>query len=178
MSSNILEWTIMPFKIVAKAWTDSTFLTNLLANPNTVIQQNFFEVPLSYNFIINQDSGTTRYLTLPYFNPIYKTWTQEQITGKLTVETGGDISMQYFLPAHVINKAFFDAAYTTALLTNANSALGTAGMSAPGGATIIVSENTATDHYLTLPLLPLDWAGLSYSKIFERLLFNGSQTHF
>lgn len=172
---SITAWTVMPYRIVAKAWTDATFKTALLASPNTVIQSVIFDVPNGINFIIQQDTSTDRYLPLPYLDKSYTLWTQDQIFAKLLEETGANVNLQYCLPAVVTSKAYFDAIYKSTLLSATNTALNTAGTSAPAGITFHVNANTATDHNITLPLIPVDWIGLPYELILERLIFNGNQ---
>jgi len=41
----IMAWTVMPFSVVAKAWTDSTFKSALLSNPNDVLRSALWQLP-------------------------------------------------------------------------------------------------------------------------------------
>ena len=168
---NILAWTQLSYRFIAKAWTDSTFLASLLATPNKVITMYIFNAPQTFNYIVVQDSGTTRNLTLPFIPAEFTQWTQDQVFAKLLSETLGDISLEYYLPASVLAKAFYDATYQSNLIANPNSVLSSSGFSGPiGGNTYVVNANTATDHYLTIPVQPVEWVGLDYYGLLSKLL--------
>jgi len=166
----ITAWTVMPFRIVAKAWTDPTFQHALIASPNTVLQNALWEIPWGSNFIVTAEAGNQRYLVLPELPAAYAAWTQDQVTHQLKRETFDDISLQYYLPALVTSRAFFDGAYSGALTTPpADPNLASMGYTPQAGLTYTVLQNTGTNMNLVLPLIPPDWSGLSYSDLLQRL---------
>jgi hypothetical protein len=172
----IMAWTVMPFSVVAKAWTDSTFKSALLAEPNDILRAALWELPWGNNFIIHEESGNQRYLPLPKLPDSLSAWTEEQILNVLIGETLNDVKLQYYLPARVVNKAFFEPTFKSSLLSDADSALTSMGTAPQGGQTFTVYENDATNRHLALPQIPVEWVGLSYSDVLERLSFHGEQT--
>src|SRR3990172_2723124 len=172
----IMAWTVMPITIVAKAWTDNTFKTALLGDdPNSVLRNQIMELPWDFNFIITEDTGSQRNLPLPNLPTDLSSWTEEQVLDVLIKETYGDVNFQYYLPARVINKSFFDSNYKTQLLSDADTALSSEGYTPQGGQTFTVLENSSTNRNLILPKIPESWVGLSYRDILDRLISEGQQ---
>jgi len=171
----IMAWTVLPFRIVAKAWRDNTFLQELTDNTNAVLRNALWELPWSNNYILSKESGNQRYLVLPELPRAYVAWTEEQVLNQIIAETFGDVSLQYYLPARVINKAFFDSSYRTQLLSNADSALSSMGTAPRGGETFTVLENSGNNMNFVLPEIPLEWEGLTYNELLQRLFFQSNQ---
>jgi hypothetical protein len=173
----IMAWTVMPFKIVAKAWTDSTYKTALTGgSANDTLRASVWQLPWTNNYIIREDTNTDRYLPLPHFPSSLSAWTQEEVTDLLINETFGDDKLIYFLPARIIAKAFFDSQFKANLIADPNTYLANMGATIPQGVTFHIDENTTGgDTYLTLPKIPEEWGGLSYNDLLERLIIQINQ---
>ncbi len=52
-------------KVVAKAWSDPAFKKRLLENPKEILESNGLEIPEGTRLVINENTKTNFYLTLP-----------------------------------------------------------------------------------------------------------------
>ena len=59
--ANLVAWK----NIVIKAWSDDDFKSELMADPNTTLEANGFQVEAGVNYEIAEDSATKKTLILP-----------------------------------------------------------------------------------------------------------------
>ena len=163
-----MDWTLLPAPIIAKAWTDSAYLSALLADPDTILRQDIKRWPWNISFTLHQDASGNRHLPLPYYKTELQAMSSTDLLTLLNQEIGGDNTLEYTLPAPVIAKAFLDSTFKSSLLSNANSALASMGYYV-GYATFHVHENTATNYHLTIPSNPLSQQSLSFDALVSRL---------
>ena len=165
----LMDWTIMPITVTAKAWVDSAFKSALLSSPDVTLQQMSRRWPHTIAFTLHEDTSTTRNLPLPVYKTSLQGLSDADLLSLAQDETGGDETLEYFLPARVIVKAFVDPQFKSDLLTDANLALNGMGYDT-GYATYTVHENTASSHHLALQVNPLSQQDLSFEDLVNRLL--------
>lgn len=168
----IMDWTVLPVRIAAKAWTNPVFRQDLLADPTPIIRamapKSCQRLGPDVKFQVYANTESVRHYPLPSLKPSLASLPQEVLKQKVEEETAGlDQIDDYWLPASVVFRSLVDAAYRARLLADANSTL-TADGFAIDGFTVAIHENTATLRHLTLPLN--DWADehLDYDALVEK----------
>lgn len=172
----IMDWTIIPKSIIASCWLSNAYKLNFVSNPTTVLQSVITNLPTTISFTAKENTATTRNLPLPYLKSGLTSMTRAQIQIILSNEIGSD-DLEFMLPASVIEEAFFNSAYKSLLLSDANSALQQKGYST-GSYTYHVSENTSTNYNISIPVAPANISTLSQSQAEALLLarFSGETT--
>src|SRR5207244_13335379 len=67
--TEVMNWTILPATVTARAWTDKAFRLELLSDPTPLLRQSFKSCPLDTDFRVVENRGSTRHLVLPYRHP-------------------------------------------------------------------------------------------------------------
>ncbi len=167
----LMDWTILPAKVIARAWVDSDFKQELINHPATILQEASSRWPSAKNksFIIVEDSESIRHLILPFFKTSLKSLPRERVLEILKFETGEDTSLKWFLPAEAIAKAFFDQEYKKELLQDASMALKRCGY-VMDDLRYRVVENTVDTSHLVLPINPLGNRDRTFQILHESLI--------
>lgn len=165
----IMNWTILPITYMAKCWIDSTFKSGFLSNPTAAFanRPSLINIPSGATFAVYDNaSASDRNFALPFFHSGLSGLSRTQVASILQTETGGDTSLQWFLPADVIEEAFYNSTFKSSLLSNPASAISSMGYST-SGLSISVYANTSTLHNLALPTRP---SGINSSSSYATAL--------
>lgn len=163
-----MNWTILPVSLTALCWIDETFKASFLSNPDILISERDRprSIPAGATFHIHENSSTVRHLALPFFNSALAGMSRSDVSSLLQIETGNDQSLNWFLPADVIEEAFYSSAFHSSLLSNPAAALDTMGYLTTG-MTIYVHANTSMEFNIALPPAP---SGVDSSTSYETAL--------
>lgn len=166
----IMDWTILPAGVIAQAWLDDQYAQRLCENPEAILSEVIvkFPFPKSISFVIVRDSMSLRHLVLPAFKTALKGMSDEELDAVLAEETGGDTSLEWFLPAQVIRKCFRDPDYKTELFADPTKVLDRAGFSTQRHFKIL--ENTENCYHLIVPMSPNNIHDLDFESLRGRLL--------
>jgi len=171
----IMDWTVLPGKIAAKAWMDAAFLQDLLSKPTEVLRSRIRKSPLpeDVTFYVHEDTESVHHFPLPAVQDSMADMPREDLKQKVEEETGEETTFDYMLPAAVIFRSLVDSAYRARLLAEPDATLLEDGF-ASLGFRVVVHENTAAVHHLALPVnawkdQPLGYDAL-VQKIYDRML--------
>lgn len=150
----IMNWTILPITFAAKCWIDDTYKLGFLANPTQhfIARESLFNMPSGATFSAHENTSKVRHLPLPFKNANVASLPRPAVSSILANEVD-DTSLEWSLPADVIEEAFFNASFKAQLLSNPASALSSMGYST-GGVTINVHENSVSHYHLALVARP------------------------
>ena len=154
-----LSFTVLASGATWRAWNDAEFREALVADPQIHLPRFWGDRVTGLTFVIHEDSREVKHLILPHRPITTEHYDQEKVREILEYETGGDRSLEHFLPAELIARAFEDAQFRERLIRAPKSALMQAGYDV-GARTVIVHANTATTRHLTIPANPVDTAQL------------------
>jgi hypothetical protein len=167
--AELMDWTIMPARLIAWAWTDDAFRSELLTDPTTVLRREVDRAPRDRSFRVVENFHGAHYLPLPARKPHTEGWSKESLLQRLKQETGNDRSLSYFLPAEVICEAWIDKVYKDYLLAEPVSALGSFRLSDPRSNTVVL-ENSLDIYHLVLPENPSRQSQLDFKAHYHNLL--------
>lgn len=165
----LMDWTVLPAGIIARAWKDDMFKEEFLKYPTATLQQLVPSCPKSCNFCVIENTEDTNYLVLPYRRVDTYGWGETKLKFVLHQETGGDNSLDFFLPVDVMVKAMCDFGFKQALLKNTNKVLRDMGYDI-GNKNYVVLENTEMTHHLVLPQNKYGEEDLSVDELEELII--------
>lgn len=168
MIPTAMNWTILPVSLMASCWIDDSFKASLLSNPDILISERdcLRSIPAGATFHVHENSSTVRHLALPFFNSTLAGMSRSDVSSLLQIETGNDQSLNWSLPADVIEEAYYSSDFCSSLLSKPAAALDTMGHSTTG-MTIHVHANTSTEFNIALPPAP---SGVDSSTSYETAL--------
>ena len=170
--SLLIDWTIMPANVTAQAWTNSTFRNNLLGHPAQTLQAYSTQWPTNIDFEVHADTNSARYLPLPVRKNLTLGWTRQQLLDELIAEMGlNDTTLEFCLPPAVIVEAWLNSTFKVDLLTDANTAIASLGLSV-GPYTLVVKENASAVYHLALLKNPLQQEQIGFEELVARLRSN------
>jgi hypothetical protein len=165
----IMEWTILPARITARAWTDITFKERLLSHPTEVLREMCTSSYKDKTYLIVEDYGDVKHLVLPAKKAAISSWPKEKILETLIRETGEDRTLKYFLPAEVTVESFFNPEFKSLLFKDANAAFRKFGLNT-GRNTFQIVENAESTYHLVLGANPSYKGDLSFDALQSKLL--------
>ncbi len=163
-----MGWTIVPVELVVRAWTDAKFRREFLLWPTQTLDENGVFIPVNVNFCVIENTTETYHLVLPFRKPFTFGWSKQRIIETLREETGGDNSLEYWLPVEVMVEAYFNPEFRRRLFINASEVLEEMGYETHGR-NFMVLENTEATLHLVLPVNKWEKHGLSPEEL-EALL--------
>ncbi len=165
----LLDFTIIPARVTAEAWTNPSYKTSLLTNSTETLRQATHLWPRDRDFAVSEDSTTYRWFALPYRKSITGTWTKQQAQSALAEEMGGDDqTFEVYLPPAAIAEAWFNPIFKEHLLSDPTTALQGLGLTVPSYQLRVV-ESTETLTQLALLLNPLQQELLDVNELVKRL---------
>lgn len=167
----IMEYTVLPSSLTARAWVEPGFRDKLVSAPNEILQSTPMKVmpwPKHISFKIHEDTEQIQHFTLPLLKSYFQEMPEYELMARLRHETLGETALEFFLPVDVIWTAWFDTSYRTLLLTDANRALSMRGY-APQRA-IKVHANEPGAYHLALKVTPLDVDALTLESARARYI--------
>ena len=162
-----MDWTILPASVTARAWLDEGYKKQLLEDPQPFLAAASRRWPTDREFKVVADDRHTHFLVLPANKA--NGLSPEGVLRLLEKETRGDRTLEFFVPATVTARAFFDASYKAKLLRDPAAALRALGVTPPDK-TVVVVENSIVRHYLVLRENPLRHEDLSFEALRSRLI--------
>ena len=163
----LMDWTILPSGVIAKAWAQTRYRRALLARPRSVLSKHSRRWPTDRAFVVVEDARDHRYLPLPAHKEATRSWDEARTLAVLIEETAGDTSLRWQLPAQVIHRAWTDPQYKRWLCAEGSAALAAMGHETDLAFTIL--ENTETTYHLSLPTSPVDTRALDVGALQRRL---------
>lgn len=167
----IMEYSVLPSSLTARAWVEPGFRSRLLSNPNEILQATPMKImpwPKHISFEIHEDTEQVQHFTLPLFKSYFREMPEYELMARLRHETLNEVSLEFFLPVDVIWTAWFDSSYRTLLLNDANRALSMRGY-APQRP-IKVHANEPGAYHLALKNTPLDVDALTLESARSRYI--------
>jgi hypothetical protein len=164
-SFKIVDWTILPAKVTARAWIDGDFKADLLSEPDAVLSREVREWPDGLTFSIHEDQPGKRNLPLPELKDELKTWDEDRLKEQVGAETVEDDSLEYQLPPRVILRALSDETYRQHLLDSPRQALEEVEIQVSDDVTFTIHQNEGTRYHLALPVSPTAAADLRYEEL-------------
>lgn len=167
----IMDFTVVPSTLTARAWTDASFRTQLLADPNTILQatpMRELSWPAHIRFRLHEDTRELTHLTLPVYKPFFDDMREEELLARLKHETDCETALKFFLPVDVIWAAWFDPEFKTQLLTDATLALRARGYHPTRQ--IKVYANEINLYHLALKVAPVDVSQLDLAAARARYI--------
>ena len=163
-----MNWTVLPVRFMATCWIDDTFKQSFLRDPDTYIanRESLVNIPNGATFVVFEETPAVRHFALPYFNSTLAGMSRSAVSVLLQTETGGDTSLDWCLPADVIEEAFYNDTFRTDLLSYSAAVLRSMGYTT-SGLTVHIHENTSTKFHLPLPPAP---PGINASTSYETAL--------
>jgi hypothetical protein len=160
----IVDWTILPAKITARAWIDEGFKDELLSDPDAVLSREVREWP-AFSFSIHEDGPRERNLPLPELKDELKEWSEEMLAEQVATETIDDDSLEFQLPPRVIVRALTDRSYRQHLLASPAEALGEMDVPVADDVAFTIHQNEGTRYHLALPAPPTGAADLDFEGL-------------
>lgn len=156
----VMNWTIMPANLIARAWSDNRFRLDLLRNPSRMFKENGISVPDDVKLCVVENNEDISFIVLPHRGQETFKLSYNQLVELLEEETGGDRSLEFWLPPEVMAEAFTNPMLKRRLLINANEVLSEFGYE-PAHHTYVVVENEESLFHLALPMNK--WKVLDFS---------------
>lgn len=163
----VVDWTILPAKVTARAWIDDEFRAELLARPDDVLRREVKQWTHEISFVVHSDESKIRNLPLPAWKPEFDEWPPGALAERLAKETDDDDSLRYQLPARVILRALTDHDYRRKLVSEPPAALADEGITVEE--TFRIHENRLGAYHLALPLSPADAAATDLEELRNQL---------
>ena len=114
----IMKFTVLPFKLMAKAWIDPQFEEELLRNPKPFLLEQSLHYPRTCQYLILRDTKVIKHFVLPVISDELLKLDDESLLGLIRNETGNDRQMDEFLPAEIILKGARDENFVSDLIKN------------------------------------------------------------
>lgn len=161
----IMDYTVLPSSVTARAWLDDGYRETLLSDADSVLRATSMKNlpwPEHISFQVHADSESVQHFPLPVFKAYFQALSETELLARLRHETLCETALAFFLPVDVIWSAWTDSSYRALLIQNANVALEQKGFRSPKR--IVVHENTAERYHLALKEAPYDIGSLSVTE--------------
>ena len=163
--NKITGWTILPSKVIAKAWTSETFKKELIKNPAPLLQSISKRWPKDRTTVVLEDRADLKHFVLPNEQ---NTKGMNDLLETIKSETDNDDSLEWSLPAEVIYKTFTDRNYKLKLVAEPKKVLEAEGYNLPESR-ILVLENSETTYHGVLPKNPINLEGLDFNSLNNKI---------
>lgn len=144
----ILKFTVLPFRLTARAWADETFREDLLRNPRLFLLGHSTHFPRDCNYVIPVDTASLKHFTVPFVSPEAIDALGGKLMSLLEDEMGDSPPFECWLPLKVLYGALTDPKYLAQLNSRAVSFLRGEGYVAPRD--ICVLQNSPTTFHIPL----------------------------
>jgi hypothetical protein len=162
MATEIMQFTVLPYELVAKAWLDPTFCDVLLSHPRPFLLDKSDKYSRFAQYIILRDTPTVKHFILPHLSG---TFDPKELEAKISDETKDEQDYSEFLPPTVICKALTDETFKTLLVRSPNTIVDQIGL--PCRYPMRIIENSPGVFHIPLRFNPLH--ATDYRPTFARL---------
>ena len=144
----LLKFTVLPFRITARAWADEVFKGDLLRNPRLFLLGHSTLFPRECSYIIPVDTASLQHFVIPYVDEGTLDRLGEKLLNVLEEEMGDTEPFETWLPPKVLYRALADRRYLGELHSRAAVFLLDEGYTAPKD--ICVIQNSPTTFHIPL----------------------------